>query len=99
MMWSLTKYVVDVHILNMYTDIHNNKYKEMQFNFLNLHHLTVFITTPKVSGTGLNLTAANVVIISQTFTVLNKLCQVLAHIIQLGQNREPHSQLQNRGPA
>jgi hypothetical protein len=58
----------------------------------------VFVTTPKVGGTGLNLTAANHAVITQKFWVLNEQRQAFAWVVRLGQNRVPHTWLLNTGP-
>jgi len=60
--------------------------------------IPVFITTPKVGGTGLNLTAANHAVITEKFWVLNEQRQAFARVVQLGQNRVPHRRLLNTGP-
>jgi hypothetical protein len=39
---------------------------------------SVFITTPRVGGTGLNLTAATYTVITRKILILNKQWQVLA---------------------
>ena len=61
-------------------------------------HEIPLITTPRVGGTGLNLTAANQTVITQKFWVLNEQHQVFARVVQLGQNRVPHTWLLNTGP-
>jgi SNF2 family DNA or RNA helicase len=50
----------------------------MQLKFQDARNPSVFVTTPKVGGTGLNLTAANHVVITQQFWVLNKQRQAFA---------------------
>jgi len=54
--------------------------------------------TPKVGGTGLNLTAANHAVVTQKFWVLNEQWQAFAREVRLGQNRVPHTWLPNTGP-
>jgi hypothetical protein len=49
----------------------NDEYTEMQLKFQDLPNPSVFATTPKVGGTGLNLTAPNHAVITQKFWVLN----------------------------
>jgi len=57
----------------------------------------VFVTTPKVGGTGLYLTAANRAVITQKFWVLTEQRQAFARVVQLWQNRVPHTWLLNTG--
>jgi len=52
-----------------------------------------------VGGTGLNLTAANDAVITQKFCVLNEQLQAFARVVQLGQNRVPHTSLLNTRPS
>jgi SNF2 family DNA or RNA helicase len=56
----------------MCVEMGNNEQTEMQLNFQDSPKLSVFVTTPKVRGTGLNLTAANHALITQKFWVLNE---------------------------
>jgi len=58
---------------------------------------SVFVTTPKVGGTGLNLTAANHEVITQKFWVLNEQWQAFAWVVWLGRNRVPYTWLLNTG--
>jgi SNF2 family DNA or RNA helicase len=53
----------------MVAEMGNDKHTEMQLKFQDLPNRSVFITTPKVGGTGLNLTAANHVVITHKFWV------------------------------
>jgi len=69
-----------------------------QLEFQDSPNPSVFVTTPKVGGTGLNLTAANHAVITQLFWVLNVQGQAFARVVQLGQNRVPHTWLLNTGP-
>jgi SNF2 family DNA or RNA helicase len=46
-------------IFNMFAEIGNNKCTEMRLKFQDWPNLSVFVTTPKVGGSGLTLTAAN----------------------------------------
>jgi len=76
----------------------NDEHTEMQLKFQHSPIPYVFVTTPKVGGTGLNLTAANHAVISQMFRVLNEQRQAFPWVVQLGQNRVPHTGLLNTGP-
>jgi len=71
----------------------NDERTEMQLKFSDSPNPSVFVTTPKVGGKGLNLTAANNVVITQKFCVLNEQRQAFAHSVRLGQNRVPHTWL------
>jgi len=87
----LTKFFADnVDIFHMYAEMGNDECPEMQLKFQDSRNRSVFITTPKVGGTGLNLTAANHSVITQKFWVLNEQRQAFAQVVQLGQNPVPH---------
>jgi len=97
--WWLTKYFADhVDIFHMYAEMGNDERTEMQLRFQDSHNPSVFVTTPKVGGTGLNLTAANHAVITQKFWVLNEQREAFARVVRLGQNRVPHTWLLNTGP-
>jgi SNF2 family DNA or RNA helicase len=55
-----------------------DEHTEMQLKFQDLQNPSVLITTPKVGGTGLNLTATNHSVITQQFWVLNMQQQAFA---------------------
>jgi len=98
--WLLWKFFPDhLDILYMYAEMGNNERTEMQLKFQDSPNPYVFITTPKVGGTGLNHTAANHAVITQKFWVLNEQRQAFARVVQLGQNRVPHTWLLNTGPS
>ena len=82
----------------MFAEIGNDERTEMQLKFQDSPNPSVFVTTPKVGGTGLNLTAANHAVIDQKFWVLNEQRQAFAQVFRLGQNRVPHTWLLNTGP-
>ena len=82
----------------MYAEMGNNERTEMQLKFQDSPNPYVFITTPKVGGTGLNHTAANHAVITQMFWVLNEQRQAFARVVRLGQNRVPHRWQLNTGP-
>jgi len=97
--WWLTKYFADnVDIFHIYAEMGNDERTEMQLKFQDSRNPSVFITTPKVGGTGLNLTAANHAVITQKFWVLNEQRQAFALVVRLGQTRVPHTWLLNTGP-
>jgi len=97
--WWLTKFHADhLDIIYLYAEMGNNKRTEMPLKFQHLPNRSVFVTTPKVGGTGSNLTAENHAAIPQTFRVLNEQSQAFALIVRLGQNRLPHTWLLNSGP-
>jgi len=96
--WWLTKFFADhLDIFYMYAEMGNNERTEMQLKFQDSPNPSVFVTTPKVGGTGLNLTAANDAVITQKFWVLNEQRQAFALVVRLGQNRVPHRWLLNTG--
>jgi len=97
--WWLTKFFGDhLDIFYMYADMGNDERTEMQLKFQDSPNPSVFVTTPKVGGTGPNLTAANHAVITQKFWVLNEQRQAFAWVVRLGQNRVPHTWLLNTGP-
>jgi len=97
--WWLTKFFADhLDIFYMYAEMGNNERTEMQLKFQDSPNPSVFVTTPKVGGTGLNLTAANHAVITQKFWVLNEQRQAFARVVRHGQNRVPHTWLLNTGP-
>jgi len=97
--WWLTKFFVDnVDIFHMYAEMGNDERTEMQLKFQDSRDTSVFITTPNLRGTGLNLTAANYVVIIQKCWVLNEQRQAFERVVWLGQNRVPHTWLLNTGP-
>jgi len=97
--WWLTKFFADhLDIFYMYAAMGHDESTEMQLKFQDSPNSSVFVTTPKVDGTGLNLTAANHAVITQKCWVLNEQQQALAWVVRLGQNRVPHTWLLNTGP-
>jgi hypothetical protein len=97
--WWLTKFFGDhLDIFYMYAEMGNDERTEIQLKFEDSPNPSVFVTTPKVGGTGLNLTAANDAVITQNFWVLNEQRQAFARVVRLGQNRVPHTWLLNTGP-
>jgi len=71
--WWLMKFFVDnVDIFHMYAEMDNDECPEMQLKFQDSRNPPEFITTPKVGGTGLNLTATNHAVITAKFGVLNE---------------------------
>jgi hypothetical protein len=87
----------NLDIYYRYSEMGNDKCTEMQLKFQDLPNPSVFVTTPKVGGTGLNFTAANHALITQKCCVLNEQHQVFARIVRLWQNRVPHTWLLNTG--
>ena len=65
----------------MYVEMGNDKHTEMQLKFQDLPNPSVFVTTPKVGGTCLNLPAANHAVITQKFSVLNEQRQAFARVV------------------
>jgi hypothetical protein len=77
--WWLTKFCGDnVDIFHMYAEMGNDERTEMQLKFQDSRNPSVFITTPKVGRTGLNLTTAYHAVITQKFWVLNAQRQAFA---------------------
>jgi SNF2 family DNA or RNA helicase len=66
--WWLTELFGDLlDTFYMYAEMGNDERTEMQLKFQDSPNTSVFVTTPKVGGTGLNLTAANHAVITQEF--------------------------------
>jgi hypothetical protein len=90
--WWLTKFFADnMDIFYMCAEMGNDESTEMELKFQDSPNPSVFVTTPKVGRTGLNLTAANHVVITQKFWVLNQQRQAFARVVRLGQIRVPHT--------
>jgi len=82
----LRKFFVDhLDIFHMYAEMGNDERREMQLKFQDSPNPSVFVTTPKVGGTGLTLTAANHAVITQKFWVVNEQRQAIARVVRLGQ--------------
>jgi hypothetical protein len=70
--WWQTRWLADdSDIFCMYAEMGNDKHTKMRLKFQGSPNPSVFVTTPKVGGTGLNLTAANYAVIPQKFWELN----------------------------
>jgi len=70
--WWLTKLSADhLNIFYMYAEMGNDERTEMQLKVQESPNPYVFVTTPKVGWTGLNLTAANHAVITWEFWVLS----------------------------
>jgi hypothetical protein len=67
-----------VDIFNMYAQMGNHEFTEMQLKFQDLRNPSVFVTTPKVSRTGPKLKALNHAVITQKFWALNEQWQAFA---------------------
>jgi len=70
----------------------------MQLKFQDSLNPAVFITTPEVGGTGVNLIAANHPALTQKLWVVNEQWQAFAGVVRLGQKRVPHTWLRNTDP-
>jgi hypothetical protein len=90
--WWLTKFFADrLDIFNISVEIGNDEQTEMRRKFQDSPNPLVCVTTPQLGETGINLTAATHVVMTQKFWVLNEQCQAFAWIVRLGQNRVPHT--------
>jgi hypothetical protein len=66
--WWLTHFFADnLNIFYMFAEMGNDERTDMQLKFQDSPNPSVFVTTPKVGGTGLNSTAANHAVITQMF--------------------------------
>ena len=97
--WLLTKYFVDhVDTFHMYAEMGNDQHTEMQLKLQDSLNPSVFVATPKVGGTSLNVTAANYAVIPPKIWVLNEQWQAFPPVVWRGQNRVPHTWILNTGP-
>jgi len=62
----------------MYAEMGNDELSEMQLKLQDSRNPSVFVTTPKLGGTGLNHTAANRAVITENIWVLNEQRQAFA---------------------
>jgi hypothetical protein len=98
--WWLTKLFADhLDIVYSYAELGNNERTEMQLELEDSRNFSMFVITPKVGGTSLNLKAANHTVITQKFWVIDKQHQELARVVRLGQNRVPQTVVLNMGPS
>jgi hypothetical protein len=98
--WWLTTLSADhLDCFYIYAEMGNDERTEMQLKFQGSPNASMFVTTTKVGGTCRNLTAANHVVISQKFWVLNEQRQAIAEVVRLWQNRVPHTWLLDTRPS
>jgi SNF2 family DNA or RNA helicase len=62
--WLIQFFSDDLDIFYMYAEMGNNERTEIQLKFQDQSNPSVFVTTTKVGGTGLKLTAANHAVIT-----------------------------------
>jgi hypothetical protein len=80
--WWLKKFFANhLDICYMYAEMGNDKHTEMPLKFQDSATPCVFVTTPKVGGTGLNFTSANHAVITLKFWVLNEQRQAFARVV------------------
>ena len=96
--WWLRLAYPEVETKTMFSEDSAERRTELMSEFQNSPCCTVFITTTKIGGTGLNLVAANHAVVLQKPWVLNEQRQAFGRIVRLGQMREPHCWLLNTGP-
>jgi hypothetical protein len=85
--WWLTKIFGDhFNVFYMYAEMGYNECTEKQLKFHDSTNPSVVVTTPKVGGTCLNLTAGIHAVMIQKFWVLNEQRQTFAQVVRLGQN-------------
>jgi len=71
----------------MYHKVVNNECSVMQLTFQVSPNASVFITTPKVGRTGINLAMSIHALMTLGFWVLNEQSKVFAQVVQAGQNK------------
>ena len=79
--WLSRSFSEHVDVFYMYEEIGNDERTEMQLKLQDSPNPSLFVTTPNVGGTGLNLTAANHAVITQKFWVLNEQRQDFARVV------------------
>jgi hypothetical protein len=89
--WLTTFFVDHLDIIYMSVEMGNDESTEMQLILQDLPNPVVFVTTPKVGRTGLNLRAAKDAVLSQKFCVLNERRQAFSQVLRLGDNTFPHT--------
>ena len=72
-----------------HADNSSKRREEVIEEFTKIESPAALILTPALGGTGLNLVAANHVVIMQTFWVLKEQRQAIGRIDRLGQKRTP----------
>jgi len=76
----------------MYADMGNDECTEMLLKFQYSQNPSVFITTPQVGETGLNLTATNHAVMTKKFWIMNEQQQAFARLIGEGKvEYHPHT--------
>ena len=74
----------------MYVEMGNDECTEMHLKFQESPNSSIFVTTPEVGRTGLNITALNHAVITQEFWVLNEQRQAFARLSDSGKT-ESHT--------
>jgi SNF2 family DNA or RNA helicase len=82
--WITDFFVDHLDIFYMYAEMGNDEGIEMQLKIQDSPDSSAFITTPRVSGKGINLTAANHAVITQKFWVSNQQRQAFEGVVRLG---------------
>jgi len=88
--WLIMGFADHLDIFYMYVEMGNDERTEMQLKFQDSPNPSVFVTTPKVGMSGLNLTAANHVVITEKFWVSNEQHQAFAWVVRCGKT-ESHT--------
>jgi hypothetical protein len=71
---------------------------DTQQRFADVQEPAIMITTPQIGGVGLNLVAANHVVVAQKVWVVNEQRQAIGRIVRLGQMRQPYAWILHTGP-
>jgi hypothetical protein len=97
--WWLTKCFADnVDTFYMFPEMGNDEHTEMQLQFQASPNPSVFVTTPKVGGRGLNFTAVDHPVGTQMIWIFNEQLSAFARVVLPWQKRVPHTLLLNTGP-
>jgi hypothetical protein len=79
--WFAMLFADYLDIVCMYGELGNNEHTDMQLIFHDPPNPSVFVTAPKLGGTGLNITTANHAFITQKFRVLTEQCPAFARVV------------------
>ena len=87
--WYLRAFHPNIHSILYHSGISSGERDRLIQEFSSVDRPAALILTPTLGGTGLNLVAANHVIIMQKFWNLNEQRQAVARIHRIGQSRAP----------
>lgn len=87
--WYLSTLHPEVNTMIYHSAMDRPAREQLLRDFADAEEPSALVLTPALGGTGLNLVAANHVVILQKFWVLNEQRQAIGRIVRLGQQRTP----------